>query len=162
MRAGKQMPKSLKIYLAAPLFTLAERRLNAELARELSKALPRAEIILPQIRAAAFVIDGKMDFENVVRDCISAIDDADAIVAILDGADSDSGTSWECGYAYARGKAIVGVRTDLRSSEDGGLNAMLQRTCDQVIVSPATRETVKPLAREIAAALLRILGTRSR
>jgi nucleoside 2-deoxyribosyltransferase len=162
MPTAKQMSKSLKIYLAAPLFTLAERRLNAELARELTKALPRAEVILPQIRAAAFVIHGKMDFENVVRDCIKAIESADAVVAILDGADSDSGTSWECGYAYARRKPIVGLRTDLRSSEDGGLNAMLQRTCDQVIVSPATRETVKPLAREIAATLHRILRTGSR
>lgn len=162
MRAGKQMRKSLKIYLAAPLFTLAERRLNTELARELTKLIPRAEIILPQIRAAEFVIDGKMDFENVVRDCISAIDSADALVAILDGADSDSGTSWECGYAYACRKPIVGVRTDLRSSEDGGLNAMLQRTCAQVIVSPATRATVKSLAREIAATLLLILRTGSR
>ena len=162
MRAGKQMPKSLKIYLAAPLFTLAERRLNTELARELTKLIPRAEIILPQIRAAEFVIDGKMDFENVVRDCISAIDSADALVAILDGADSDSGTSWECGYAYAQRKPIVGVRTDLRSSEDGGLNAMLQRTCDQVIEFPATRETVRPLAREIAATLRRLLKSKTR
>ena len=156
------MPKSLKIYLAAPLFTLAERRLNTDLARELTKALPRTEIILPQIRAAEFVTAGKMDFENVVRDCIRGIESADALVAILDGADSDSGTSWECGYAYALRKPIVGVRTDLRSSEDGGLNAMLQRTCAQVIVSPATSATVKSLAREIAATLLLILHPGSR
>ncbi len=156
------MPKSFRIYLAGPLFTLAERRLNIELARELTKQIPRAEIILPQTRAAQFVTDGKMDFENVVRDCIDSIETADAIVAILDGADSDSGTSWECGYAYARSKPIVGVRTDLRSSEDGGLNAMLQRTCDHVVVLPATRETVKPLAREIAAILRRLLNSKTR
>jgi nucleoside 2-deoxyribosyltransferase len=156
------MPKSLRIYLAGPLFTLAERRLNLELAAELAKAMSRAEIILPQARAAKFVTNGKMDFEDVVRDCIDSIDTADAIVAILDGSDSDSGTSWECGYAYARQKPIVGVRTDLRSSEDGGLNAMLQRTCDRVIVFSATRETVKPLAREIAAALRSLLNSKSR
>ena len=154
------MPKSFRIYLAGPLFTLAERRLNVELARELTKQIPRAEIILPQTRAAQFVTNGKMDFGNVVRDCISSIETADAIVAILDGSDSDSGTSWECGYAYARSKPIVGVRTDLRSSEDGGLNAMLQRTCDHVIVLPATQETVKPLAREIAAALRPLLNSK--
>ena len=154
------MPKSLQIYLAGPLFTLAERRLNVELAAELAKAMPRAEIILPQTRAAKFVTNGKMDFEDVVRDCIRSIDIADAIVAILDGSDSDSGTSWECGYAYARRKPIVGVRSDLRSSEDGGLNAMLQRTCDRVIEFPATRETVKPLAREIAAALRSLLNSK--
>jgi nucleoside 2-deoxyribosyltransferase len=154
------MPKSLRIYLAGPLFTLAERRLNVELARELGKAMSRAEIILPQARAAKFVTNGKMDFRDVVRDCIDSIDTADAIVAILDGSDSDSGTSWECGYAYAQRKPIVGVRTDLRSSEDGGLNAMLQRTCDRVIVFSATRETVKPLAREISAALRSLLNSK--
>ena len=154
------MPKSFRIYLAGPLFTLAERRLNVELARELTKLIPRADIILPQSRAAQFVSNGKMDFGNVVRDCIRSIETADAVVAILDGSDSDSGTAWECGYAYAQRKPIVGVRTDLRSSEDGGLNAMLQRTCDQVIVFPATRETVKPLAREIAAILRRLLNSK--
>ena len=154
------MPKQLRIYLAGPLFTIAERRLNVELARELARAMPRAEIILPQARAAKFVTNGKMDFGDVVRDCILSIDTADAIVAMLDGSDSDSGTSWECGYAYARQKPIVGVRTDLRSSEDGGLNAMLQRTCDRVIEYPATRETVRPLAREIATALRSILDSK--
>jgi nucleoside 2-deoxyribosyltransferase len=33
-------------------------------------------------------------------------------VAIMDGADPDSGTSWEVGYAYASGKTIVLVRTE--------------------------------------------------
>src|SRR5262249_14236188 len=44
----------------------------------------------------------------------SAIDIAGAVVAVLDGVDVDSGTAAEIGYAFARGKLIVGYRGDVR------------------------------------------------
>jgi nucleoside 2-deoxyribosyltransferase len=47
-----------------------------------------------------------------------AIDRADAVLAVLDGADVDSGTAAEIGYACARGKAIVGYRGDVRPAGD--------------------------------------------
>jgi nucleoside 2-deoxyribosyltransferase len=48
----------------------------------------------------------------------AAIDGARGVVAILDGADVDSGTAAEIGYAFARGKLIVGYRGDFRLSAD--------------------------------------------
>jgi nucleoside 2-deoxyribosyltransferase len=48
----------------------------------------------------------------------AAIDRADAMVAVLDGTDVDSGTAAEIGYAFARGKLIVGYRGDFRLSAD--------------------------------------------
>jgi nucleoside 2-deoxyribosyltransferase len=36
----------------------------------------------------------------------------------MDGPDPDSGTAFECGYAYAKGKPIVCYRTDFRVSVD--------------------------------------------
>ena len=48
----------------------------------------------------------------------AAIDGARGLVAILDGADVDSGTAAEIGYAFARGKLIVGYRGDSRVSAD--------------------------------------------
>jgi nucleoside 2-deoxyribosyltransferase len=48
----------------------------------------------------------------------SAIDNCDAILAILDGVDVDSGTASEIGYAFARGKPILGYRGDFRLSSD--------------------------------------------
>ena len=47
-----------------------------------------------------------------------AIDRCDAVFAVLDGPDVDSGTAAEIGYACARGKAILGYRGDLRVSAD--------------------------------------------
>jgi nucleoside 2-deoxyribosyltransferase len=48
----------------------------------------------------------------------AAIDAAHAVVAVLDGVDVDSGTAAEIGYAFARGKLIVGYRGDFRLSAD--------------------------------------------
>jgi nucleoside 2-deoxyribosyltransferase len=48
----------------------------------------------------------------------AAIDGAHGVVAVLDGVDVDSGTAAEIGYAFARGKLIVGYRGDFRLSAD--------------------------------------------
>ncbi len=47
-----------------------------------------------------------------------AIGACDAVLAILDGPDVDSGTAAEIGYAFARGKPIVGYRGDFRLAAD--------------------------------------------
>jgi nucleoside 2-deoxyribosyltransferase len=48
----------------------------------------------------------------------AAIDRAQGVVAVLDGVDVDSGTAAEIGYAFARGKLVVGYRGDFRLSAD--------------------------------------------
>jgi nucleoside 2-deoxyribosyltransferase len=48
----------------------------------------------------------------------SAIDACDLVFAVLDGVDVDSGTASEIGYAFARGKSILGYRGDFRLSAD--------------------------------------------
>ena len=47
-----------------------------------------------------------------------AIDACDAVLAVLDGQDVDSGTAAEIGYAFARGKPIIGYRGDFRLAAD--------------------------------------------
>ena len=48
----------------------------------------------------------------------AALDACDAVLAVLDGVDVDSGTAAEIGYAFARGKPILGYRGDLRLAAD--------------------------------------------
>jgi nucleoside 2-deoxyribosyltransferase len=48
----------------------------------------------------------------------AAIDRAQGVIAVLDGVDVDSGTAAEIGYAFARGKRIIGYRGDFRLSAD--------------------------------------------
>jgi nucleoside 2-deoxyribosyltransferase len=47
-----------------------------------------------------------------------AIQEADFMVAVLDGSDVDSGTASEVGFAAASGKRIYGYRGDTRRSGD--------------------------------------------
>jgi len=96
----------MKIYLAGPLFSTAERDFNARLARLLREK--QHEVWLPQESEQASMTP-KQIFEEDVR----GIDWAQAVVANMDGADPDSGTCWECGYAYKK-KYIVLFRTDFR------------------------------------------------
>lgn len=46
------------------------------------------------------------------------IDNCEGVVAVLDGVDVDSGTAAEIGYAFAKGKLIVGYRGDFRLAAD--------------------------------------------
>jgi len=100
----------MKIYFAAPLFTAAERQWNAIAAAGLRKV--GYHVCLPQ------EVQGLNDSKKVFKKNRDDIDTADAIVAIVDGPDPDSGTSWELGYGYAKGKILIAVHTDFRTAED--------------------------------------------
>ena len=70
----------------------------------------------------------------------AAIDACDVVVALLDGTQVDDGTAWEIGYAYAKGKPVVGIRTDFRNAGDtahGCVNAMIEGSCVGIEVDEA-------------------------
>jgi nucleoside 2-deoxyribosyltransferase len=134
------------IYLAGPLFGLAEQEFNQRLTEALVGERSGLVVILPQDRAKD-LLPKENGVELVFRDCLDTIDRSDAVLAILDGADADSGTCIELGYAYARGKPIVGVRTDFRASEDRGLNLMVSHICAHLLTGPVS--DTRTLARRI-------------
>ncbi len=108
----------MKLYFAGPLFTAAERAWNAELATAL-----RAnghEVFLPQENEP-----GK-DAPGIFATDVGGLDWADAVVAVMDGPDPDSGTAWEVGYAYGK-MPILLLRTDFRvdAGTGGPYNPML-------------------------------------
>jgi nucleoside 2-deoxyribosyltransferase len=120
----------ITIYFAAPLFTQAERFWNIKLAEALTRKGPNLKIILPQQISLQAKIGEDYNFNRLFNICIQGIEICDVILAVLDGADSDSGTCFECGYGFAKGKRLIGVRTDLRKGEDQDLNAMLSQSCE--------------------------------
>ena len=133
------------IYFAGPLFTQAERMWNLRLAEVIKTKNKDLEIFLPQEKEKGAMVDGKMDFRKIFRICIDGIDTSDIIVAILDGSDSDSGTCFECGYAFSKGKPIIGVCTDIRGGHDNGLNAMLNHSCNSLILYETGEDPEKDL-----------------
>lgn len=114
----------MKIYLAGPLFTSAERLWNTKLAdllRDIGHVvwLPQENEPREFSAAAIFAMD------------VSGIDKSDIVVANMDGPDPDSGTCWECGYAYGKGMPVITFRTDFRAIGENGItsfNIMLQES----------------------------------
>jgi nucleoside 2-deoxyribosyltransferase len=139
----------VKLYLAGSLFTQAERRWLRELAGAL-RAVGH-DVFLPQDEAEPAMERGDPGAAFEVNR--AGIDACDAVVAVLEGADPDSGTAWECGYAFASGRPVLVVRTDVRSGEDAGLNLMLRRSAAGVIEQPAGDERLEPLVETLARAL---------
>jgi nucleoside 2-deoxyribosyltransferase len=128
----------MKLYFAGPLFSAAERSWNAELAAALRDG--GHTVFLPQEQES-----GK-DAAEIFGTDVGGIDGADVLVAIMDGPDPDSGTAWECGYAFGK-KPIVLVRTDLRAQTGSGAsyNPMLTESATIRLDLP-----VAPMARVIA------------
>jgi nucleoside 2-deoxyribosyltransferase len=135
----------MRVYFAGPLFSAAERDWNATLTAALRAA--GHQVFLPQEQEP-----GK-DAAGIFAIGVGGIDWADCLVAIMDGADPDSGTSWEVGYAY-RKKPIVLVRTDLRGdtgSGRSGYNPMLTESATLRV--DAVAAPIDRVAREVLDAL---------
>jgi len=145
------------VYLAGSLFTTAERRWNEWLADALKKR--GLQIILPQREVADCISASGVDHERIFNKCLEELNRANAVLAIFDGCDVDSGTAFECGYAYARQIPIVGLRTDMRpGGEDDGVNTMLRRCCTDFVAVSAD-ENPDQLVAELLLKAVRRPGT---
>ncbi|MGD1849784.1 MAG: nucleoside 2-deoxyribosyltransferase [Cyanophyceae cyanobacterium] len=120
----------MKLYIAGPLFTCAEREFNQRLEKLLTEK--GYTVFLPQDFVPGTAEDEDF-FVNTFKACIEYLGKADVVVAIADGADADSGTCFEMGYAYAKAMPILCVRTDFRISEEDGLNLMLTQSASGYI-----------------------------
>jgi len=128
------MPKM--IYVAGPIFSLAEREFLEELVDTLSAELKldaKDDFFLAH-RDVGDVGIGGVGRDQAFFDDLNALDECKIIVGWLDGPDVDSGTAVELGYAYAKGdKKIFGLSTDRRkwdqSLEGVAVNNMIWGVC---------------------------------
>ena len=128
----RAMPSAVRIYVASPLgFSEAGRYFYASVLIPYVRGLG-FEVVDPWALADSRKIEDvqKLPYGPRRRDAWrelnreigatnrAAIDGVQGVVAVLDGVDVDSGTAAEIGYAFARGKLIVGYRGDFRLSAD--------------------------------------------
>lgn len=113
----------MNLYVAAPLFTEAERAFNVVLARALEAEGHR--VYLPQRDTPD--AQGTERTAAIFAANLAALRNAEAVVAVCDGSQVDDGTAWEIGYAYGRNVQVFGLRTDTRVSQqvDERINLMI-------------------------------------
>jgi nucleoside 2-deoxyribosyltransferase len=116
-----------RIYLAAPLFSEAEKSFNIKVRDLLNDHF--FDVYLPQEVGDDTHCRSVSDHKKIFRMHREALDRVDLLVAVIDGADADSGTSWEMGYASHRGIPVYAIRTDFRISGHFELvNLMLEQS----------------------------------
>ena len=115
--------RTVKIYLAGPLFNAGERGFLADIATRL-RALD-FDVFVPHEQ---FVEQEGLDARRVYATDLDGIRSADAVLAWLDGSQVDDGTAVEigiftrlCAEDPARHRGIVGLCTDLRTVRRRGV-----------------------------------------
>jgi hypothetical protein len=110
----------VKVYFAGPLFTPYERGFIDECAAQLRAA--GFDVFVPHEHELA--LDGTVTAERIFAKDWSALSEANAVLAILDGPMIDDGTACEIGIFHGlmrtdeSKRGIVGLVTDLRALRD--------------------------------------------
>ncbi len=136
-----------KIYLAAPLFTTLERNINKYIADKI-ESTGKFKVFLPQT-VSPIETDGKYDMYPIFEGCKNNINNSDIVLAIVDGADVDSGVAWELGYAYANNKKSICIRTDIRKSEGNGVNIMIEYGSTKTLYKTKYHQNIEDLINTI-------------
>lgn len=159
-----------KIYLASPLgFAESTRAFMEQLVSDLRAVItvinPWDDVRFAGEFAAVARIDSVAEREDRLatintelgRSNTQSIEDSDAVFAILDGVDVDSGTAAEIGFAFARQKRVHGLRTDFRLAGDNAgslvnlqVQYFIEASGGRIVTS---KDAFVSLARDLAAEL---------
>jgi nucleoside 2-deoxyribosyltransferase len=127
-----------KIYLAGPLFSVAERTFNHNLKKLLSSYF---DVYLPQEDGGLIVnminagMPSKLASQKVFDIDIRAMNECDLLLIILDGRSVDEGAAFELGYAHAKRKPCYGLKTDFRQLSTFGNNPMIDGPIERTFES---------------------------
>ena len=133
------MSDAPQVYVAGPLFDEGERWFIEKV-----DALVRScgyDTFLPHRDNPPKTAD---NVDLIFRNDKDGIDRCDVVVANLNGVTTDDGTAWEMGYAYAKGKFIIGLFTDWRArfpAPNEVVNLMMQCSVDRLVRSLDELET---------------------
>lgn len=119
----------IRAYLAAYNSSQASRIWNLRLRETLTDDNPYMEILIPQV-------DLVIDLESLTPRELQAayeaeLEQADIVIVVLEGVESEAWTGFECGYARARGKYIYGITSDQVAK--GPSQRRFEAMCDELI-----------------------------
>lgn len=99
----------MKVYLAGKIGTESEKE-QLEKIDSICKSLG-FETFLPHRDVG--ICNGINDVKRIFKgDIAEGFKNCKLVIALLDGLHVGAGTSWELGYAYAKGIPAIGVKTD--------------------------------------------------
>ena len=146
---GIQHP--VKVYLASYSLSPAVRWWNQDLRQAVTDDNPYIEMLIPQ--EDLDIDPAELTPRELQAAYEKVVDDADAVVVLLDSIDHEAWTGFECGYARARGKYLLGIATTAPNEARTPFEAM----CDDVIIVDPNEDrlhTFASVAKQVNALLL--------
>ena len=119
-------------YLASPFFNNKEVHVYDEVIRILKEK--GYDLFIPrdhEIENAWGKSNAEWAREVFIAD-LNALNKADVVFVINHGMYSDSGTAWECGYAYAKEKMVINILVDTMQ-KDKSFSLMMINGADMTI-----------------------------
>jgi nucleoside 2-deoxyribosyltransferase len=121
----------MKVYLASPFFNEEEIHIYNR-AIEILRGQHDIDLFVPREHTIpnGWEMPNHQWAENVFAVDLLALQKADVVVVLNHGLYSDSGTAWECGYAYALNKQVVMVNYGYDDTE---YSLMMLNGCSSVV-----------------------------
>ena len=121
----------MKAYLAAPFFNQNERYIYSRVIDYLRNA-EHLDLYVPMEHTVedAWNLSNSAWAWEVFKEDVRALDKAEIVYVLNFGMYSDSGTAWEAGYAYAKGKPIVNI---LVNQKDNVYSLMMINSANRVV-----------------------------
>lgn len=121
--------EKLKAYLAAPFFKEDELEVYHKVISFL-RDVEHYDLYVPMEHTIpnAWNMSNAEWAKAVFNEDVKAIDEAEVVFVINFGMYSDSGTAWEAGYAYAKGKTVINLVKDT----DSIYSLMMLNGCDGI------------------------------
>ena len=118
----------MKVYLASPFFNDEENKYYEKMIKMLRDEGHKVFVPKEHEIPNAWDLPNALWGENVFAVDILGMQRCDGVVVLNHGMYSDSGTAWECGYAYALGKDVVNVLCG-----EGNFSLMMLNGCNTYI-----------------------------
>lgn len=107
------------------------RGLREYLEPEFNVFLPQEDgLLLRDVVAESISLD--IAEKKIFEADIMAMNNADIILVVLNGAHIDEGVAFELGYCFATGKRCVGLKEDIRQALPTGNNPMISKSCERI------------------------------
>ncbi|MBT6274500.1 MAG: hypothetical protein HOI95_10245 [Chromatiales bacterium] len=152
--APRGVRRPVNVYLAAYNASPAARWWHQDLRQAMTDSNPFVELIIPQ---EDLDIDPSAVSARELQSAYEqAADGAAVVLVVLDGIENEAWTGFECGYARARGKYLVGIAA---SSGGGWQRSPFEAMCDEVVMFDPEEDrglTLAAIAREVNSRLLEL------
>ena len=114
------MSKETKIYFGAPLFSESELMYNDFVVKHIRKKFGnKVSVYNPMENEAINDKTGYADSIMIANGDNEYLEDADILIAVIDGQSVDVGLASEIGYFYSMSKPIIAIYSDSRQGTYG-------------------------------------------